>query len=308
MDNSTNKPKLIVILGPTASGKSDLAVSIARFIKQQKLAPAAEIISADSRQVYTGLDIGSGKITKKEMRGVPHHLLDVASPKRTFTVTQYQRLAQRAIRAIIKQNHIPILCGGTGLYIDAVTRNYILPEVPPQPELRRELEQQSTEMLFAQLEQLDPQRAQTIDQHNRRRLVRALEIVLTTHSPIPPIEQSSPYDLLLIGIARPSETLRSLIEVRLEKRIKAGMFKEVERLHADGVSWKRLDNLGLEYRWVSRYLRKLIARDRMIEQLTHDIIRYAKRQMTWFKRDKNIHWVATEQEAIALVKKFLAHQ
>lgn len=304
--NHHPKSKLIVILGPTASGKSDLAVAIARFIKQKKLAPGAEIISADSRQVYTGLDIGSGKITQKEMRGVPHHLLDVASPKRTFTVTQYQRRAQKAIRDIVKQQHIPILCGGTGLYIDAVIHNYILPGVPPQPALRIELERQSTEMLFAQLERLDPHRARTIDRHNRRRLIRALEIVLITRSPIPPIERSSPYDLLLIGIARPQEELRSLIETRLAKRIKAGMIKEVERLHASGVSWNRLDGLGLEYRWVSRYLRGSIPMETMLQRLTLEIVRYAKRQMTWFKRDKNIHWVTNESEAIGLVKNFLA--
>lgn len=305
MDNFIVKPKLIAIVGPTASGKSDLAVAIARFIKQQKLAVGAEIISADSRQVYTGLDIGSGKITKKEMRGVPHHLLDVASPKRTFTVTQYQRLAKKAIASIRKQNHIPILCGGTGLYVDAVTRDYILPDVPPQPALRKELELRSTESLAAQLTQLDPQRAATIDQHNRRRLVRALEIVLTTHSPVPPITSSSPYDLLTIGIARPHDQLRTLIEARLRRRIKAGMLKEVERIHANGVSWNRLDGLGLEYRWVSRFLRNMITRTDMIETLTTEIVQYAKRQMTWFKRDASIHWVATEAEALALVTTFL---
>lgn len=305
MDNSTNKPKLIVILGPTASGKSDLAVAIARFIRQHKLAPGAEVISADSRQVYVGLDIGAGKITQKEMRGIPHHLLDVASPRRTFTVTRYQRLAQKAIRDIAKRNRIPILCGGTGLYIDAVIHNYILPDVPPQPELRKELELRSTNSLFEQLEHLDPHRAQTIDRHNRRRLIRALEIVMTTHSPIPPVTSSSPYELLLIGIVRPQETLRSLIEVRLHKRIKAGMLKEVEQLHANGVSWNRLDSFGLEYRWVSRHLRGIISKEMMIEKLTTEIVQYAKRQMTWFKRDKHIHWVANESEAIALVEAFL---
>ena len=301
----TNKPKLIVVLGPTSSGKSDLAVAIARAIKQRKLAIGAEVISADSRQVYTGLDIGSGKITKKEMRGVRHHLLDVASPKRTFTVTRYQRLAKRAIRDIIKRNSIPILCGGTGLYIDAVVHDQVIPTVPPQPLLRKKLERESTESLFTQLTQLDPQRSQTIDRYNRRRLIRALEIVLATGSPVPPLATSSPYDTLAIGIARPSETLNQLITTRLRKRIKAGMFNEIKILHAAGVSWDRLDDLGLEYRWVSRYLRGLIAKDAMIEKLITESIRYAKRQMTWFKRDKRIHWVADETEAMQLVEQFL---
>lgn len=305
MDNSSNKPKLIVILGPTASGKSDLAVAIARDIKRRKLALGAEIISADSRQVYTGLDIGSGKITKKEMHGVPHRLLDVASPRRIFTVTRYQMLARKAIGTILHNNHIPIICGGTGLYIDAVVNGYILPDVPPQPILRKELDQQSTEMLFAQLEHLDPSRARLIDRHNRRRLIRALEIVIVTHSPIPPIAYDSPYDVLKIGILRTHLDLQSLIEKRLHKRIRAGMLKEVERLHTKGVSWKRLDDLGLEYRWVSRHLRGSITRADMIGQLSRDIVKYAKRQMTWFKRDKNIYWVANETEALDLVEKFL---
>ncbi len=303
-----NKPKLIVILGPTASGKSDLAVAIARAIPSlhYPLFSGAEIISADSRQVYKGLDIGSGKITEREMRGVPHHLLDVASPKRTFTVTRYQTLAKKSIRAILRRHHLPILCGGTGLYIDSVVHDYILPAVPPQPALRKKLERQPTDNLFAELERLDPTRARAIDRHNRRRLVRALEIVLTTRSPIPPIEHSSPYDLLLIGIARPQEQLQSLIETRLNKRIKLGMISEVERLHANGVSWQRLDDFGLEYRWVSRHLRGLISKNEMIEHLSADIIRYAKRQMTWFKRDKSIHWIASEAEAIDLVTNFLS--
>jgi len=305
VDNSTAKPKLIAVVGPTASGKSDLAVSIARFIKQQTLASGAEVISADSRQVYTGLDIGSGKITKKEMRSIPHHLLDVASPKRTFTVTRYQRLAKKAIASIVRRGRVPILCGGTGLYIDAVTRDYILPDVPPQPALRKELELRSTDTLVAQLTRIDPQRAATIDQYNRRRLIRALEIVLTTHSPVPPITSSSPYDLLTIGIARPNEQLRSLIEARLHRRIKSGMLKEVARLHEHGVSWNRLDGLGLEYRWVSRHLRGILTREAMIETLTTEIVQYAKRQMTWFKRDPSIHWITTEAEALVLVKKFL---
>lgn len=303
-----NKPKLIVVLGPTSSGKSDLAVSIARHIKRHPPfggATGAEVISADSRQVYTGLDLGSGKITQREMRSIPHHLLDVASPKRTFTVTRYQRLAERAIRDILKRNHIPILCGGTGLYIDAVVHGHIIPAVPPQPKLRKELERNSTEALVTQLERLDPHRALVIDRHNRRRLIRALEIVLATGSPITPLATATPYETLSIGIARPPETLRQLIEARLRKRIKAGMFAEVARLHTEGVSWNRLDDLGLEYRWVSRHLRGEITKEAMIEKLTTESVRYAKRQMTWFKRDKNIHWVVDEAEALRLVDHFL---
>ncbi|MEK7634419.1 MAG: tRNA (adenosine(37)-N6)-dimethylallyltransferase MiaA, partial [Patescibacteria group bacterium] len=161
--------KIIVILGPTSSGKSKLAIKIAKKYD-------GEIISADSRQVYKKLNIGSGKITKKEMEGIPHYLLDVTSPKRTFTVNQYQKLAKKALKKIIKKGKLPIICGGTGLYIDTLIYDYQLPQVPPQPKLRKQLEKKSTEELFGQLQKLDSRRAQNIDKHNRRRLIRALEI------------------------------------------------------------------------------------------------------------------------------------
>ncbi|MEE8131852.1 MAG: tRNA (adenosine(37)-N6)-dimethylallyltransferase MiaA [Candidatus Paceibacterota bacterium] len=310
-------PKIIVILGPTASGKSDLAVKIAKQFN-------GEVISTDSRQVYKGLNIGSGKITKKEMKGIPHHLLDMASPKKTFTVAQYQKLAKKAIKQILSKDKIPIICGGTGFYIDALIYNYHLPEVPPQPKLRKTLEKKSTKELFQQLKKFDPQRAKNIDKNNRRRLIRALEIILTTKLPVPILATTSgskrivPYDVLKIGIKKSPEELKKLISKRLEKRLKIGMVQEVERLHngsalspegkpsaSYGVNWQRLDDLGLEYRYVSRYLRKLITKKEMIETLNKEIYRYSKRQMTWFRRDKNIYWVKKEKEAEKLVKRFL---
>jgi len=300
--------KLIVILGPTASGKSNLAVKIARKID-------GEIISADSRQVYKGLNIGSGKITKKEMRGIPHYLLNVASPKRTFTVTQYQKLAKKTLIDIIKRDKIPIICGGTGLYIDALIYDYQFPQVPPQPKLRKQLEKKSTEKLFEQLKKLDPRRATNIDKNNRRRLIRALEICISTGKPTPSLNdirvnpllsfgnprQSA--SILKIGIKKSPEELKLLIKKRLIKRLNR-IIKEVKNLRHE-LLWQRLDDLGLEYRYVSRYLRGLINKKEMVESLEKEIYRYAKRQMTWFKKDEKIHWIDNDGEARKLTQQFL---
>ena len=165
------KPKILVILGPTASGKSDLAVELSKIFN-------GEVISADSRQVYKGLDIGSGKITKKEMRGVPHYLLDVCSPKKIFSVAEYKKLADEKITNILKRNKLPIICGGTGFYIDAVVQNITLPEVSPNPELRKKLEGKNLEELQTILKQLDLERYETVDTKNKIRLIEQLLWIL----------------------------------------------------------------------------------------------------------------------------------
>jgi len=310
-------PKIIVILGPTSSGKSDLAVKVARKFN-------GEIISADSRQVYKDMNIGSGKITEKEMLGVPHYLLDVANPKGTFTASQYQKLAKKAIVKIAKKDKLPIICGGTGLYIDAVIYGYKFPKVPPNQKLRQKLEKLKTEKLFEKLEKIDPRRAKNIDSRNRRRLIRALEIVLTTKKPIPPLisanqfsnqrkshtqncvwDKSATAAVLKIGIRKSPEELKDRIKKRLLKRLKTGIIAEVEKLHEFGLSWEKLDSFGLEYRFISHYLRKLISRQEMIELILKESYKYSKRQMTWFKRDKNIYWIEKENQAIELVKNFL---
>ncbi|MCX6747919.1 MAG: tRNA (adenosine(37)-N6)-dimethylallyltransferase MiaA, partial [Candidatus Nomurabacteria bacterium] len=185
------KPKVIVILGATSTGKSDLAVLLATTIFKKK----AEIISADSRQVYKGLDLGTGKITKKEMRGIPHHLLDVVNPKKTFTVTEFKKLADKKIKQILVRGNVPILCGGTGFYIDTVVNNVVFPEVPPNEELRKKLEQKNKEELFEILEKLDQQRAKDIkdknELNNKVRLIRAIEIA-TSLGNVPKITEGNP--------------------------------------------------------------------------------------------------------------------
>lgn len=297
-ENLLTPPKIIVILGPTASGKSELAVKLAKKFN-------GEIISADSRQVYKGMDIGTGKITKKEMKGIPHHLLDVVSPKETFTVAKFKKLAEKAVKEISAKNKLPIICGGTGFYVDSLIYDWDIPKVTPKPEIRKNIQYKTTEELFKMLSGLDPERAATIDKNNKARLVRALEIVLATGAPVPkfkPFEKkNSPYKFIKIGIRLSNEELKSKIHARLLKRFKEGMISEVERLRRQGVSWKRLDGFGLEYRWVSRYLRGLVAEEEMVKTLKRESWRYAKRQMTWFKRDKNTIWANSVERALNIV-------
>ncbi len=296
------KPKLIVVVGPTASGKTGFSIKLAKKI-------GAEIISADSRQVYKGMDIGSGKITKKEMKGIPHYLLDMVSPKRKFSVARYKKLALKAIEKILKKRKIPILCGGTGFYIQAITDGLIIPKVKPDWKLRKKLEKNNTEELFEKLKKLDLKRAKLIDKNNKRRLIRSLEIVIKTKKPIPPLKKNkSPFEVLMIGVKINFEKLKKMIKERLLKRFKIGMVAEVKKLKKSGLSWKRLEEFGLEYKFVARYLQKKITKEEMTIRLEKEIEHYAKRQMTWFKKDKRIHWVENYQKAEKLIKEFLKNK
>ncbi len=296
--NGKNQPKLIVIIGPTSSGKSDLAVCIARKLN-------GEVISADSRQIYKDMNIGTGKITEKEMKGVPHHLLDILSPDKNFSVAQYVKLAEEKINHLVKRKKIPIVCGGTGFYVDSLINKISLPKVSPDWKLRTRLEKKSTETLFKELQKLDSQRAKTIDIKNRRRLIRALEIIKKTKKPIPPLAQKKRYNSLYIGINIKQEDLNKKIEKRLKKRLKNGMIGEVEDLHKNGVSWKKLEDFGLEYKWTALYLQKKIEKEEMIKRLTIDIIKFSKRQNTWWKRNKEIHWINANKDACLLAKNFI---
>jgi tRNA dimethylallyltransferase len=266
------KPKVIVILGQTATGKSALAVKIAKKIN-------GEIISADSRQVYKGLDIGTGKITKKEMQGVTHHLLDIVSPKKKFTVSEYQKLAIYAMAEIAKRGKTPVIVGGTGFYIDAVTKGIIFPEVPPNPKLRRELEAKTLPQLFTILKKLDLARAKNIDSKNKVRLVRAIEIVRALGK-VPKIKAFVPkYEFIKIGLYLPLPILEKKVEKRVKGMFKAGLLKEISRLKKSDIPAKRLREFGFEYN------------DPTLEKVIAETIKYAKRQMTWFKRDPEIKWL-----------------
>ena len=291
--------KLIVILGPTASGKSELTIKLAKKFN-------GETVSADSRQVYKGMDIGTGKITKKEMKSIPHYLLDVASPKRRFTVVQHRKLALKAINKIFEKGKVPIPCGGTGFYIQAVVDGVVIPEVPPDWELRKKLEKKLVEELYKILKKLDPNRAKTIEKKNKRRLIRALEIVIKTKKPVPGLKKNPlPYPVLMLGIKKEKKELKKLIKKRFLKWLKIGLIAEVKKLRKSGLSWKKIEDFGIHYRIIAKYLQKELNYQEMIENSLKELQNYAKRQMTWFKRDERIHWVKNQKEAEKLVKEFL---
>ena len=273
--------KILVIVGPTASGKSSLAVRLANKFN-------GEIISADSRQVYRGLNIGTGKITGQEMRGIAHYLLDVANPRSQFSAAQYKVLADKFIRYIVQKDKLPIVVGGTGFYIDALTGTAVFPDVPPNKLLRSKLNKFNKEKLFLMLKKKDPRRALTIDRDNKVRLIRALEIIdVLGKVPLCQPATSTHYKFVYIGLK--PDNLDERIYKRLVKRLEP-MVREGKRLHKQGLTYKRMHELGLEYRYIGMYLQNKISKQEMVEKLYIASRHYAKRQMTWFKRNKEIKW------------------
>lgn len=276
--------KLFVIVGPTASGKSAFAVKLAKKVN-------GEVISADSRQIYKGLDIGTGKITKKETAGIPHHLLDVVSPKKTFTVVQYQKLARKKIEEIWRRGKVPILCGGTGFYIQAVVDGIIFPHIPPNLPLRKRLEELKTDELAVLLKKKDANRYKTIDIHNRRRLIRAIEIAHALGR-VPPLKKKPlKADIIFFGIKKSKKELKKLLKKRVRHWLRRGLLKEVEKLQKMKIPKKSFQEFGLVYSWALKLYKKEISRQEFIEGLTKDLLSYAKRQITWFKKDKRIKWL-----------------
>ena len=294
--------KVIAVVGPTSSGKTALGVYLAQKLK-------GEIISADSRQVYKGLNLGTGKVTKKEMAGVPHHMLDVANPKKVFSASDFKRLGEKAFDLIYQGGHTPIVVGGTGLYADVLLGRMVLPEVPPNVTLRAKLEQLTAKELFARLLKKDPERAATIEPDHKRRLVRALEIAEAlgkSPAKVNAMHDIDKYDVLWLGLNPGLEMLEKRISKRLHDRLKAGMLKEAKKLHAEGLSYKRMKALGLEYRSMAEYLQGKITKEEMVTNLERAITNYAKRQLRWFKRNGNIVWIKNKSEALQLSKEFLA--
>ncbi len=285
-------PKLIVILGPTACGKSGLGVALAKKY-------GGEIVSADSRQVYRGLDLGTGKITPGEMEGVPHHLLDVAAPGEQYSVARFQPMAYEAIDSILDRGNLPFLVGGTGLYVRAVAEGYVFHQAPPDPELRSELEALPTAALRDRLTAAGVE----LDQdcyHNRPRLVRLIEKTENGEDPHAEAERQPRYDVLTLGVGYPRETVCRRIDHRLLARLEAGMVEEVANLRKNGVSDEFLEGLGLEYRYILHYLTGAIpTEEALIEELGRAIKRFAKRQVSWFKKDRDVHWLDMEGDPVA---------
>ncbi len=296
---TSRKPKILAIVGATASGKSALAVRLAKKIN-------GEVVSVDSRQVYRGLNIGTGKITKREMQGVPHHMLDVASPKRQYSVVLYIEQTRKIITQIFKRGKVPILCGGTGFYLSIILGEMVAAPAPINSKLRKQLEVKSAAELFKMLRKLDPKRAKVIDRHNKVRLIRSIEIAKALGR-MPKITNKKQYITYKIGLLLTPPELKKRIHIRLFDRIIEGMIAEAKRLHKQGLSWKRMEALGLEYRYLARHLQNKITKSEMIRQLEAEIWHYAKRQKTWFKRDKEIRWFKPKEisKIEAAVKKFL---
>ena len=291
---SPKKPKLIVIVGPTGSGKTSLSLLLAKQFE-------GEVISADSRQVYKKLDVGTEKITEAEMSGIPHHLIDVCDINTIYTAFDFKRDAEKAISLIIQNGHVPIIAGGTFFYIDTLLGTMNSAPVPPNRVLREELEKKSTEELFAQLQQQDQTRASNIDHHNRRRLIRALEIIEELNVvPQATIEVECPYDVLKIGITIDKEVLRTRLHARAQGALERGLIEETKKLLAEGISKERLSEIGHEYRIVMEYLYGTFDENVMLKKFEEKNWQYAKRQLMWLKRDENIQWFKREEEKAIL--------
>ena len=266
--------RIVCIIGPTASGKSAMAVE--RALKEN-----GEVISVDSRQVYRMLDIGTEKISKEEMRGVPHHLIDIRDPREPYSAGDFVEDAAHLIDDIHGRGKLPVLAGGTHFYFDALLSG-LPPQTPSNPLLREELEAYSTAELYERVHALDPVRAASLDPMNRRRLVRALEI-LNVHERVPERVPNVRYAVEWVRVEPERSELRSRIDARLKDAFGRGLIEEVERVRAY-VGDERLEELGLEYRIVGEYLRGERAEDTLMPALSAKLWQYAKRQMLWLRK------------------------
>lgn len=340
--------KVIIVLGPTSSGKSDLAIQLAQQFN-------GEIISADSRQIYQDMNLASGKVKGVwenhvfVSENVAHHLIDFLPPTEEYNISHFKSDCYRLINEIANRGKLPIICGGTGFWISAVVDNVVLPEVKPDPELRKELSEKSAPELFEILKKLDPMRASTIDAKNKVRLIRAIEIakvlgkvprlkskesfftkayrfLLTQSRPLPVIRQklSCPdassddasistcgvvyrnVEFLQLGIDFPKEILEQRIKMRIEQRMQAGMVEEVKTLKETyDLSWEKVQSFGLGYYWIPLYLQNQITQAQLEEKILIAERGYAKRQRTWFKKDKRILWLDSLEKAIGVTERFL---
>lgn len=296
--------KLIVILGPTATGKTNLAVQIA-------LKYDAEIISADSRQLYRGMDIGTGKdLDEYNVNGIeiPYHIIDTLDPSENYSVFRFASEFHACKNDIENRGKVPILCGGTALYIESVLLNYEMSDTKPNDALREGLESQSLEALTAHLKSLDLEFYKSWPCDSKRRVIRGIEIASNPEKVYPNNTKINLNDVIVLGVDYPREVIRDRITKRLEYRLNHGMIEEIESLLENGLSSKRLEYFGLEYRWVGRYLNQEIDKQTMFEKLNTAIHQFAKRQMTFFrrmqKRGIEIHWIKNGnfQDALKVIE------
>ena len=294
-----SKPKVVAVVGTNASGKSALGIRLAKQFE-------GEIISADSRQVFRGLDLGSGKVTTEEMQGVPHYLIDVREPGEFFSMADFQKMSYEKIDEIRARKHLPMIVGGTGLYVDSVLDGYQLSDQEPDLAYRAELEKLTTPALYAKLVTLVPD--VNVEKNNRNRVMRMLERIHDGDNVVP--SKQARYDSLRLGVSWERDVLAKRIDERIRMRLEQGMIEEVQELLDSGVSRDFLLGLGLEYRYITQYLiGEIPDRDDMLAQLAHAIKKFAKRQMTWFRRNPDIIWLDMQGDAYAQacdeIEKFL---
>ena len=294
-----SKPKVVAVVGTNASGKSALGIRLAKQFE-------GEIISADSRQVFRGLDLGSGKVTTEEMQGVPHYLIDVREPGEFFSMADFQKMSYEKIEEIRARKHLPMIVGGTGLYVDSVLDGYQLSDQEPDLAYRAELEKLTTPALNAKLVTLVPD--VNVEKNNRNRVMRMLERIHDGDNVVP--SKQARYDSLRLGVSWERDVLAKRIDERIRMRLEQGMIEEVRELLDSGVSRDFLLGLGLEYRYITQYLiGEIPDRDDMLAQLAHAIKKFAKRQMTWFRRNPDIIWLDMQGDAYAQacdeIEKFL---
>lgn len=302
--------KIIAIVGPTASGKTSWSLRLAEEI-------GGEIISADSRQIYQKMTIGTAKVPGEWkwtglrrtylVNDIPHHLVDFLDPGKVFTVAEFRDKALKYVRLAESNGHIPIVVGGTGLYVEALIDNYSIPRVNPNKKLRESLEHKSVEELIALLKQMDPETAEKIDAKNKRRLIRALEVCIFTGEPFSAQRQKgeSLFDALLIGIDVPRDMLYQRIDERVDEMMKQGLEKEIRALIKQKYSWDLPSMNGIGYKEMRSYIEGKESLEHAVSMLKRDTRRLARKQLTWFRRDKRIIWVSSYAEAKALVEKFL---
>ena len=302
--------KMIIILGPTACGKTNWALRLAKKFK-------GDIISADSRQIYKKMDIGTAKEPGEWRRNglrrsyyidnVPHHLIDFLDPGKSFTVAEFRDKAIKYSKMAHANGLVPFVVGGTGLYIHALTENLQIPRVAPNKKLRESLEEKNNNELMKWLESLDPKTALAVDVNNKRRIIRALEVCILSGVPFSDqqLKGEPIFDILKIGIDVERETLYERIEKRVQEMFDKGLLKEVEALMKQKYSWDLPSMSGIGYSQFKGYLEGVISLGEVKENLKRDTRKYAKRQMTWFKRDKEIKWCKEYSDAEKLIKIFL---